>query len=303
MKPRWRRSSAYMSIMKLTALAPKIVSISALQVLLFGGKRWKRGGTYHMTARPSREVRHQQEASQLHVQPNGLWIFVRRFRRTVPNPRRAGRARPLTDGPESAPSRQRPRSSTSLPQACASRRGVPLALALLDLDHFKQINDTYGHGVGDDALAAFGTTVRAVLRASDFVGRHGGEEFVVLLPETERAQALTVAEKVRSAVATITIPDVDRPITVSIGVAVFPDDATEAATLLRQADRALYLANANGRNRIQTIQQTEDAAGRPVRSRLRTRTEMKGSKLFVTGDNLGMTVASGDYATVAYSNG
>jgi len=128
---------------------------------------------------------------------------------------------------------------------------VPLALALLDLDHFKQINDTYGHGVGDDALAAFGTTVRAVLRASDFVGRHGGEEFVVLLPETERAQALTVAEKVRSAVATITIPDVDRPITVSIGVAVFPDDATEAATLLRQADRALYLAKANGRNRIE----------------------------------------------------
>src|SRR5581483_381903 len=187
--------------------------------------------------------------------------------RVGPARSRTGRkARHQARGPEARLRYPRPARAGA---ACRS-------LALLDLDHFKQINDTYGHGVGDDALAAFGTTVRAVLRASDFVGRHGGEEFVVLLPETERAQALTVAEKVRSAVATITIPDVDRPITVSIGVAVFPDDATEAATLLRQADRALYLANANGRNRIQTIQQTEDAAGRPVRSRLRTRTEMKG---------------------------
>jgi diguanylate cyclase (GGDEF)-like protein len=169
------------------------------------------------------------------------------------------RFRAATDSLTGLPNTREVQDTLRRMTAHASRTLTPLAALLLDLDHFKQINDSYGHGVGDNVLAAFGTTVRSVLRASDFVGRHGGEEFVILLPETGRAEALTVAEKVRSAVATIVLPAVDRPITVSIGVAVFPEDATDAAALLRQADRALYVAKANGRNRIETVEQTRSA--------------------------------------------
>jgi diguanylate cyclase (GGDEF)-like protein len=135
--------------------------------------------------------------------------------------------------------------------AHASRTLSPLTALLLDLDHFKQINDSYGHGRGDDVLAALGTTVQATLRASDFVGRYGGEEFVILLPNTPRDEGLIVAEKIRAAVETITIPGLTLAITASLGLAVLPDDAGESASLLREADRALYAAKANGRNRVE----------------------------------------------------
>jgi diguanylate cyclase (GGDEF)-like protein len=134
--------------------------------------------------------------------------------------------------------------------AQASRMMTPLAALLLDLDHFKQINDSYGHGRGDEVLAAAGTTMQATLRESDFVGRYGGEEFLILLPATGREDALLVAEKIRAAVATITVPGVDRAITASLGVAILPDDAADSVTLLRQADRGLYAAKAKGRNRV-----------------------------------------------------
>jgi diguanylate cyclase (GGDEF)-like protein len=119
-------------------------------------------------------------------------------------------------------------------------------------DHFKQINDSHGHGRGDEVLAALGTTVQATLRASDFVGRYGGEEFVILLPNTPREEGLTVAEKIRAAVATINVPGVTLPITASLGLAVMPDDAGESTSLIREADRALYAAKAKGRNRVET---------------------------------------------------
>ncbi|MGB9185619.1 MAG: GGDEF domain-containing protein [Solirubrobacteraceae bacterium] len=137
--------------------------------------------------------------------------------------------------------------------AHAARTDTPLAAILLDLDHFKQINDTYGHGRGDDVLAALGAVLEANMRASDFAGRYGGEEFIVLLPDTERGGALTFAEKLREAISTITVPGVDRRITASLGVAILPLDAADAATLIRQADRALYTAKSNGRNRVESI--------------------------------------------------
>ena len=137
---------------------------------------------------------------------------------------------------------------------------------MLDLDHFKQINDSYGHAIGDDALAALSTTIQATLRTSDFVGRFGGEEFVILLPDTGRHEAEIVAEKIRAAVAIMTVPGVTRPITASIGLAVLPDDATDSATLLRNADRALYTANSNGRNRVEAANHAEarNPATRPA---------------------------------------
>ena len=115
--------------------------------------------------------------------------------------------------------------------AQASRSVSPLSAALLDLDHFKRVNDTYGHSRGDEVLAAVATVLRSSLRESDFVGRYGGEEFLLLLPDTGRDQPVVVAEKVR--------------------VATVPDDAGDADTLIRAADRALYAAKGNGRNRVE----------------------------------------------------
>ena len=127
---------------------------------------------------------------------------------------------------------------------------------LFDLDHFKAINDTYGHGKGDDVLATVGAVAASIVRASDFVGRLGGEEFAVVLPDTNRAGGLETAEKLRAAIAEISIPGVDRRTTASFGVAVLPDDAGEPELLLRVADRALYAAKSAGRDRVEPIHNT-----------------------------------------------
>jgi diguanylate cyclase (GGDEF)-like protein len=137
--------------------------------------------------------------------------------------------------------------------ALASRTASPLAALALDLDHFKQINDRYGHGSGDELLAAVGSTLKSCCRESDFVGRAGGEEFLILLPDTGVEAAQLVAENIRLAVAAITIPAIERPITASIGIAVLPDHAGDGVRLLRHADRALYTAKTNGRNRTETF--------------------------------------------------
>jgi diguanylate cyclase (GGDEF)-like protein len=136
--------------------------------------------------------------------------------------------------------------------AQALRAQSPLAVALLDLDRFKQINDTYGHGRGDEVLATVAEAMRGAVRESDFVGRYGGEEFVILLPDTDLAGARVVAENVRLAVAQLSLATVDRAITASIGVAVLPEDGSDSDTLVRNADRALYAAKSNGRNRVET---------------------------------------------------
>ena len=140
--------------------------------------------------------------------------------------------------------------------AQAGRTASPFALILFDLDHFKAINDTYGHGKGDDILAAVGAVAAGTVRASDFVGRLGGEEFAIVLPDTNLAGALDVAEKLRAAIARISVPGVDRTTTASFGVAILPDDAGEPDLLLRVADRALYAAKNAGRDRVEAIRNT-----------------------------------------------
>jgi diguanylate cyclase (GGDEF)-like protein len=162
------------------------------------------------------------------------------------------RFRAATDALTGLPNSREVQDTIKRMTAHANRTESPLAALILDLDHFKQINDTYGHALGDDVLAALGTTIRAALRESDFVGRYGGEEFVILLPDTAHDEAEVVAEKIRAAVATITVPGVTRPITASIGLALLADDAPDSVTLLRNADRALYTAKSNGRNRVET---------------------------------------------------
>jgi diguanylate cyclase (GGDEF)-like protein len=156
-----------------------------------------------------------------------------------------------TDGLTGLPNRRAVQDTLKRMVAQSARTVSPLAALLLDLDHFKNINDTLGHDVGDEALAAVGVALRNVVRDSDFVGRYGGEEFLVLLPDTTKDSALEVAESVRQAVARLHTPKLDR-ITASIGVAVLPDDAGDASALLRSADRALYSAKKNGRDRVET---------------------------------------------------
>ena len=133
--------------------------------------------------------------------------------------------------------------------AQANRSLSPLCAVMLDLDHFKQVNDRFGHTAGDEVLAAVGAALTACLRESDFAGRFGGEEFLVLLPDTDPAGALLVAEKVRAAVSGIRVPGVERDLTASAGIADLLAHGGTAASMLREADRALYTAKAEGRDR------------------------------------------------------
>jgi diguanylate cyclase (GGDEF)-like protein len=134
--------------------------------------------------------------------------------------------------------------------AHASRSLTVLSAVVIDLDHFKHINDNFGHDRGDEVLAAFGVMLRSNLREADLAARSGGEEFIVLLPDTDRAGALRVAEHLRLATKSLVIPELPR-LTASFGVATFPEDALDGETLLRVADRALYAAKQRGRDRVE----------------------------------------------------
>ncbi len=134
------------------------------------------------------------------------------------------------------------------------REHTPVAFVLLDLDHFKDVNDGHGHRAGDAALRAFAQEVRLRLRASDVVGRWGGEEFGLVLPATDAAGARQLVEQIRVAVAALVLSDEEgRPfgLTVSAGISVAqPDTAMTAELLFSLADRALYCAKDGGRNRV-----------------------------------------------------
>lgn len=132
--------------------------------------------------------------------------------------------------------------------ALAKRRGDPLSLIMFDFDHFKRINDTFGHGTGDMVLVTMAQTVREHLRASDALIRWGGEEFVVMLPTTSLDGALALAEKLRAAVAAVAYPEVGR-VTVSLGVALFAS-GEGITSWVERADAALYRAKELGRNQV-----------------------------------------------------
>ena len=129
----------------------------------------------------------------------------------------------------------------------------PLAVLMVDLDHFKRINDAHGHALGDRVLRHTTHAIQSTLRSDDIVGRFGGEEFVVLLPGADLKQALGAAERCRIAIEQMEVPDAPYlSVTASVGVAAFPDHGDELDSLLRASDSAMYKAKANGRNRIES---------------------------------------------------
>lgn len=147
--------------------------------------------------------------------------------------------------------------------------GTLVSSTVPGLDHFKQVNDIFGHEKGDEVLLSVGVAVTSTLRSSDFAARYGGEELILLLPDTDGETAVRVAEKMRLALASVDVPGVPRAITASFGVASMPDDGSEPSFLLRTADRALYLAKAGGRDRVETlatevVAPTAPANGRPT---------------------------------------
>jgi diguanylate cyclase (GGDEF)-like protein/PAS domain S-box-containing protein len=139
-----------------------------------------------------------------------------------------------------------------------SQTGAPLSLVMLDIDHFKHVNDTYGHAVGDLVLSRFAETINKAIRPTDVLARLGGEEFALLLPATVISEATEIAERLRCLVADMRVdtPHGALAITVSLGCAT----ALPTGDLLRSAEEALYVAKRNGRDRVHTAGRATKAA-------------------------------------------
>jgi diguanylate cyclase (GGDEF)-like protein len=159
----------------------------------------------------------------------------------------------VLDGLTGVPNRRFFQEFVEREVARAVRHNRPLALALMDIDHFKQVNDRFGHLAGDLALRQVAATTAAVVRRDELFARYGGEEFALVLPESDGPAAAAACERVRKAVAAQEFVFNKQPykVTVSLGVGVLAGDGpATAAELIRRADAMLYRAKANGRNRV-----------------------------------------------------
>ena len=157
-----------------------------------------------------------------------------------------------TDGLTGLPNRRHFLELTEAEQQRAERYGTPYSLLMLDVDHFKTFNDTYGHDVGDLVLQTLAETVQGTLRSGEMVGRLGGEEFAILLPQTRVDDAMQAAERVRSSLAATRVASDEGPlaITVSIGVADWSGTKDTVESMLTRADEALYASKSAGRDRV-----------------------------------------------------
>jgi diguanylate cyclase (GGDEF)-like protein len=168
--------------------------------------------------------------------------------------------RSVTDALTGLPNRRAAEETLRRMVAQAGRSLTPLGVVLLDLDRFRVLNDLHGHSHGDKALAAVSRLLSATIRASDFAARFGGEEFLLLLPETDRLGSIELAEKIRKQIERTELVQTG-PITASFGVAGLPEDAVDPGELVRKADRALYMAKAQGRNRVESADHSGHGAG------------------------------------------
>ncbi len=136
------------------------------------------------------------------------------------------------------------------------RYNIQYGILMMDIDHFKKFNDSFGHAAGDQVLKVLARTITASTRKTDIVARYGGEEFIVLLPDTTKENTIIVAEKIRKNVEAIydaKLPNLsflEKPVTISLGVASFPSDSVEKQELIERADVNLYKAKTGGRNQV-----------------------------------------------------
>jgi diguanylate cyclase (GGDEF)-like protein len=140
------------------------------------------------------------------------------------------------------------------------RFGGHMSVVMIDIDYFKRINDEFGHLLGDEVLRQVCSIFHQQLRKIDVVCRYGGEEFAILLSQTDTSQALGVADKLLRAVADWQFPGVPRPITISAGVATFPEFGATRDELVKVADAGLYAAKQSGRNRVALGHSAQDAS-------------------------------------------
>jgi diguanylate cyclase (GGDEF)-like protein len=177
----------------------------------------------------------------------------------------------------------------------AHRYNRPFCLLFIDIDHFKTLNDAYGHSVGDQALQEYTSVLRSALRGSDVAGRWGGEEFMAILPETDPTGAWETAERLRAQAAGHALPLAGgHRLTCSIGIARFPEDGMDRSRLIEMADRAMYAAKRLGRNQVRT-------ASDPAVDALSVETKMPGGReqvtLIGTVEALASLVQARDHAT------
>jgi diguanylate cyclase (GGDEF)-like protein len=140
----------------------------------------------------------------------------------------------------------------------ARRRNQKVSVIMVDMDHFKEINDSYGHNVGDHVLTIFAQVVLKCIRKTDVIARYGGDEFIVVLPNTDTDTARIIAERIRHDVENTVIPPIDNieipPIRCSVGISTYPEFCDSKNSLLKTSDAALYMAKRSGRNCIRVYQ-------------------------------------------------
>jgi diguanylate cyclase (GGDEF)-like protein len=149
--------------------------------------------------------------------------------------------------------------------AIARRRQQPVGMIMMDLDHFKSFNDIFGHETGDRILRQFAKTVTVSMRETNLAVRYGGEEFIVILPDTSTKSSTLVAERIRKSVMAMVVPsNAEKPLpqlTVSIGVAAFPEHGHTLEELIQASDKALYESKRSGRNCVTIAPTPEATAG------------------------------------------
>ncbi|CAL94745.1 GGDEF domain-containing protein [Azoarcus olearius] len=219
------------------------VFASGFLLLSFGVVR-----AFHTTRAFSTVFSQEEMMRQLYVEKERAESALALLRQANADLRRLAATDPLTG----ASNRRQFMATLASEWARARRERAPLALLALDIDHFKHINDRHGHPAGDHALKTFVSAAAGLLRPGDVIGRIGGEEFAIVLPGTQAADAHGIAERIRHGVEALAL-DIDGvpvALTVSVGVAVSGPSCTEPGDLLKEADRRLYEAKNAGRNRV-----------------------------------------------------
>jgi diguanylate cyclase (GGDEF)-like protein len=250
---------AYAQVARLRTLA--LLTVSALLIVI-GGLAYLLGLTIVLPldrmARGARQVADGDLSVGLPVVGSGEVAVVTEVFNDMVKRLRQGREElerlSRTDGLTGLPNRRHLMEILEKEVRRARRNDRSFSLLMIDVDHFKRYNDTFGHLAGDDVLKALAEVLAAAIRTADYAARYGGEEFTVLLPETPLDGAAEVAERIRERMQQRPLGTNGTRVTLSIGVAEFPTDGETLESVIARADNALYVAKQHGRNQVVTTQ-------------------------------------------------